>query len=111
MSILVVINPVAGGRSTPVGERVDVARRVAAEFGETADVFVTEGRGHAREMAQAAAAHGTRLVVAWGGDGTINEVASALASTSASMGIVPAGSGNGFARALKIPREPAKALM
>ena len=110
MSILVVINPVAGGRSVPAGDRVDLARRVTVECGERADVFVTEGRGHAGEMASAALRQGTRLVIAWGGDGTINEIASVLASTSSSLGIVPSGSGNGFARVLKVPRDPELAL-
>jgi YegS/Rv2252/BmrU family lipid kinase len=74
-------------------------------------VFVTARPGHARELATAAVARGARLVVAWGGDGTINEVASAIvASDRAAMGVVPAGSGNGLARALGIDPQPERAL-
>src|SRR5262249_4487917 len=76
-----------------------------------AEVFVTECGGHARDLAKAAVQRGARLVVAWGGDGTINEVASALVfEEDAAMGIIPAGSGNGLARALGIDTDPARAL-
>jgi YegS/Rv2252/BmrU family lipid kinase len=50
------------------------------------------------------------LVVAWGGDGTINGVGAALARTPIPLGIVPAGSGNGLARDLGLPLEAARAL-
>ena len=83
---------------------------MAAACGEQADVFVTEQAGHARELARAARAGGARLVVAWGGDGTVNEVASALAFGDAHFAIVPAGSGNGLARELAISADPAAAL-
>ena len=47
-----------------------------------------------------------RLVIAWGGDGTINEVASALVFGSTALGIVPSGSGNGLASELNVSRRP-----
>ena len=73
-------------------------------------MFVTERPGHARELAKAAVARGARLVMAWGGDGTINEVASALVFGEVPLGIVPAGSGNGLARQLSISQKPADAI-
>src|SRR5439155_7419086 len=73
-------------------------------------VFVTERGGHARELAKAAAADGARLVIAWGGDGTINETASALAFGQVPLGIIPAGSGNGLARELGISVDPRQAI-
>jgi YegS/Rv2252/BmrU family lipid kinase len=109
--IAIVINPVAGGNASPVGGRVEAARRAAADAKEPTDIIVTESRGHARELTRAAVAHGARLVVAWGGDGTVNEVAAALASSAVPLGIVPAGSGNGLARALHLPRDPHQALL
>ena len=72
-------------------------------------VFVTEGVGHARELAKTAVRRGMRLVMAWGGDGTINEVASALAFDEVPLGIIPAGSGNGLARELGVARRPEQA--
>lgn len=73
-------------------------------------MFVTERGGHARELAKAAVARGVRLVMAWGGDGTINEVASTLAFGEVPLGIVPAGSGNGLARQLGISTTPSEAI-
>ena len=70
----------------------------------------TTAAGDARTFAREAAAGGCALVVAWGGDGTVNEVAAAVMNTSATLAIVPAGSGNGLARDLGLPSAPARAL-
>ena len=53
----------------------------SSTHGIDGEIFVTERRGHARELARRAVARGARLIVAWGGDGTVNEVASALVRT------------------------------
>lgn len=94
----------------PPSTRAELAAAVIERHGEAAEVFVTERAGHARELATAAVATGARLVIAWGGDGTINEVASALAFGAVPMGIIPAGSGNGLATELGIDRIPDRAL-
>jgi diacylglycerol kinase (ATP) len=73
-------------------------------------VCLTEGPGHAVELARAAVARRTPLICAWGGDGTVNEVVRVVAGTGTALGVVPAGSGNGLARDLGIPREPGRAL-
>lgn len=65
----------------------------------------TEYAGHARELALEAIAEGYDIVTAVGGDGSINEVASALIGTHAVLGIVPAGSGNGLAMHLGYGRD------
>ncbi|QHL86032.1 YegS/Rv2252/BmrU family lipid kinase [Nibribacter ruber] len=70
----------------------------------------TEYAGHATELARQAAEDGTRLVVAVGGDGTVNEVARGLLHTNTALGILPKGSGNGLARHLKIPLKLPQAL-
>jgi YegS/Rv2252/BmrU family lipid kinase len=80
----------------------------AAEFirqqGWDARVVSTERPRHATELAAQAVAEGCTLVVAIGGDGTMNEVASALIDTPACFGLIPCGSGNGLGRHLGIRR-------
>lgn len=90
--------------------RAELASAIVDRHGDPAEVFVTESQGHARELAKAAIARGTRMVMAWGGDGTINEVASALVFGDVPLGIIPAGSGNGLARQLSISRVPGDAI-
>jgi YegS/Rv2252/BmrU family lipid kinase len=111
-TVAVIINPISGA-----GRRPDVARQRAeraAAFlvghGVDGEVFVTERAGHARELAMAALGRGVTLCVAWGGDGTVNEVASALAFTPASVAIIPSGSGNGLSREVGIPFDPKMAF-
>ena len=90
--------------------RAELASAIIDRHGDAAEVFVTERHGHARELTKAAVARGARLVMAWGGDGTINEVASALVFGNVPLGVIPAGSGNGLARQLGISRKPAEAI-
>ncbi len=71
---------------------------------------VTEGPGHATELAREAVMAGHEVVVAVGGDGTMNEVAQGLLNTPAALALVPCGSGNGLARHLGLPRSPLGAL-
>lgn len=63
----------------------------------------TRYRGHATELANEALERGFRRIFARGGDGTVNEVARALVHSPAALGILPAGSGNGLARHLRVP--------
>jgi len=111
VSVVIIINPVAGGaRPSTASSRVQIARDALKAAGETGEVIVTEAVGHGRELAARAVNNGARLVIAWGGDGTLNEIGSAVAFTSAALGIVPAGSGNGLARELGVSRRPAEAI-
>ena len=72
------------------------------------DIKVLEYRGEATSIAREAA-NTHDVVVAVGGDGTVNEVFNGLVGTQAVFGIIPAGTGNGFARELGLPLEPAEA--
>jgi YegS/Rv2252/BmrU family lipid kinase len=112
MRVAVVINPAAGpGGGRAAGpRRAALAARVLAAEGAEPDVRVTAGPGDAAALSEAAVARGASLVVAWGGDGTVNEVGAALAFTGTALGIVPGGSGNGLARELGVPRDPGAAL-
>jgi len=110
--IAVIINPISGtgGRIEVARARAEHAAALIAARGLDAEVFTTERPGHARELATAALNRGVTTVVAWGGDGTVNEVASVLAFREATLAIVPSGSGNGLATELLIPQDPDRAF-
>jgi diacylglycerol kinase family enzyme len=109
--IAIIINPISGGaRRESARARAQLAASVLAADGEPAEVLVSERRGHARELAAGALARGARLVLAWGGDGTMNEVGSALIGTATPLAIVPSGSGNGLARELAVSFRPELAM-
>ena len=111
MKALVVINPIAGpGRTSTIGACVDLAKSVLTAHGYETEVQVTRGPTDAYEFSTAAATNGVDLLVAWGGDGTVNGVACAAANANAAFAIVPGGSGNGLARDLGVPFNPAEAL-
>jgi YegS/Rv2252/BmrU family lipid kinase len=67
-------------------------------------VYPTQSAGHATELARQAAIAGHRLVLAAGGDGTLGEVANGLAGTEVVMAPLPVGTGNSFAKELRLPR-------
>ena len=98
---LLIVNPASG---TVSKHRIipHVLRRLE-RMGLRCDVAPTRRPGHATELARKAVDDGYELVLACGGDGTVNEIATGLCGTSAAMGIIPAGSGNGLARHLGIP--------
>jgi YegS/Rv2252/BmrU family lipid kinase len=74
------------------------------------EVAMTRGSGHARELAQEAAERGDPMILAIGGDGTVNEVAWGVLGSNTVLGLVPTGSGNGLARTLGLSRNPLRAL-
>jgi YegS/Rv2252/BmrU family lipid kinase len=110
LATAIIINPVSGGGAAGCVERMRQATDALSRTRIQAEVFVSERRGHARELAAGAVGRGADLVIAWGGDGTVHEVASALVGTPAALGIVPSGSGNGLARTLGVARRPAVAI-
>ena len=97
MKILIIINPISGTEAARKKARKCVAA-IEKEFGVQA--VQTQRAGHATELAQQAVKDGVELVIAVGGDGTVNEVASALVGCQTALFIVPTGSGNGLARDL-----------
>jgi diacylglycerol kinase (ATP) len=110
--VFAIVNPLSGAGANPAvaAARVALLTERFAAAGIAGDVHLTERGGHAAELAKAAVARGVRTVLAWGGDGTINEVGSVVAGTATALGIVPAGSGNGFASELGVPWQPSEAI-
>ena len=120
-NIAFIINPVSGSKETQ-----NAKRKLPKLIMQTLDaaqwlpnIVFTERAGHATELAYQFARMGFDAVVAVGGDGTVNEVARGLVKgekmklkgeRATALGILPMGSGNGFARHLNIPIRPQKAL-
>ena len=107
-----IINPVSGAGvdRTAAARRAAMIESAASRRGAPVTIAFTARQGHARELAVAARDAGAAGVVVWGGDGTFNEAAGALIGSDIPVGLVPAGSGNGLAGALGVPRDAAAAL-
>ena len=106
--ILFIINPKSGVQSKKNIPRM-VEKRIDRNRYDLS-VEYTAYAGHATEIATSAVEKGYDVVVAVGGDGTINEVARALVHTKTSLGVIPNGSGNGFSRHIGIPMDVKKAI-
>jgi diacylglycerol kinase (ATP) len=108
----IIINPISGtgSRRDRPERRVRLAHDLARRHGVDAQVLVSEHPGHCRDLTQQVLAAGATSVVAWGGDGTLNEVGSVLAFGAAVLGVIPSGSGNGLARELGVPLTPEAAF-
>ena len=107
-NIAFIVNPIAG---------IKTKNRVSKLIRELLDteqyspsIVVTEYAGHATQLAHQFALEGYYAVIAVGGDGTVNEVASGLRDTNTALGVVPNGSGNGFARHLDISTRMNRAI-
>ncbi len=99
--IAFIINPISGGFRL-----ISIARRIKNNLNHNifAPTLVeSKCKGDARTLAKSFVEEGYKLIVAVGGDGTVNEVAHSLIHTDAALGIIPNGSGNGLARHLNIP--------
>lgn len=107
-NILFIINPISGGKKKlKIPALVD---RCLDKTKFNANYSFTEYVGHASELAEEAANKNFDVIVAVGGDGTINEVAAKVVQSDKALGIIPLGSGNGLARFLKIPLQTKKAI-
>ena len=107
-SIVFVVNPKSGTQGKKailkwIDERID---RSIYDY----SIVNTEYAGHATQIAAAAVRNGIDIVVAIGGDGTVNEIARSLIHTDTALGIIPCGSGNGLARHLQIPMQAKAAI-
>lgn len=107
-TVLFIVNPISG-----TADKKHIVELIPKYMDSTrflCSVSYTSHRGHAAELAAEAASRGVDIVVAVGGDGTVNEVARSLVHTKTALGIIPCGSGNGLARHLYIPMNPEGAI-
>ncbi|MBS1528825.1 MAG: diacylglycerol kinase family lipid kinase [Bacteroidetes bacterium] len=105
--VLFIINPISGGK-----KKDSVPDLIRSNLDTTLfepDIVFTNRAYHGRKLAQKAIGE-YPYVIAVGGDGTINEIASAVAGTHTVLGIIPFGSGNGLSRFLGIPMDTAEAI-
>ena len=107
-----IVNPISGGGT---GRREfarveDMLRNMQERVAIAYDAVYTQYPGHAVELAKAAVDAGEKCIVAVGGDGTVNEVASVLVGTDVTFGVLPFGTGNDLARVAGFPTDPEEAL-
>ncbi|NJK85177.1 MAG: YegS/Rv2252/BmrU family lipid kinase [Bacteroidales bacterium] len=106
--IVFIINPVSG---TGRNRMMEPVIRELVDFNKyDIDIEFTGYRGHAAKLAKKYVKKGVDIIAAIGGDGTINEIGSALIHTQTALAIIPSGSGNGLARYLRIPLSTAEAV-
>ena len=108
VKIAFIINPVSGRNQKP--GKVEIIKKYLDVNRFQAFYYTTKHSGHASELVSMAASEGCEIVVAVGGDGTVNEVGGAATELKLTIGIIPTGSGNGLARHLKIPIDTRKAI-
>ncbi len=101
-----IVNPNAGRLSQR--NRDDVVTELRRRF--DLEVYATTARDTGIAIASEVVRGGAELVIAFGGDGHVNEVANGVAGTSSALGIIPGGTMNVFARALGVPLDPAAAI-
>ncbi|MDI6773876.1 MAG: diacylglycerol kinase family protein [Verrucomicrobiota bacterium] len=107
--VLVLVNPKAG-----VPRFFDLLRRAFDRFWDVAGTNLVYQFSQSEEdgiaKAKAAVANGVEIILVVGGDGTVSSIGRVLLNTDTTIGVVPTGSGNGFARHFGIPLSPAKAI-
>ncbi|HOK60969.1 MAG: YegS/Rv2252/BmrU family lipid kinase [Tenuifilum sp.] len=106
--ILFIVNPISGTRGKESILHI-INNTIDNETFEP-EILFTRKKGDALQIISEKIAEGFKYFVAVGGDGTVNEVGSAIINTDCVMGIIPLGSGNGLARHLRIPLDAAKAI-
>lgn len=108
MKVVFVLNPISGAiKKSGIPKIID--QTINKELFDY-EIRYTERAGHAEVIARESAEAGIDIVVAVGGDGTINEIGRGLVHTDTAMAVIPCGSGNGLARHLSIPMNIKKSI-
>ncbi len=105
-SACLIVNPVSGNFST---KRLEKVKSILQAKYNLLDIYFTKTSGDAIERAREFSQRGVPLLVAYGGDGTLNEVINGVAFTNTTVGFIPSGTTNVFAREAGISDDPAKA--
>jgi YegS/Rv2252/BmrU family lipid kinase len=104
MKIRFIINPVAG-----TGKQKGIEYYISKHLNNY-EIFYTKKAGHASTISKDAEAKNIDVVIAVGGDGTLNECLKSLINTNTALGVIPCGSGNGFANHIGMKRNIEEAI-
>ena len=104
-----IYNPVAGRKPAKRERQIREAAKALTASGLDLTLAATTGPGDATNLARRAVAEGAELVIACGGDGTVNEVLNGLVPGTATLGIFPGGTANIIGKELHLPHDPARA--
>lgn len=107
MKIWYIVNPKSG---TGKQQKAIDAIKSYADHKNQNEIFVTQYKSHASELAQKALIENVDIIVSVGGDGTLNEISRVIVNNNIALGIIPIGSGNGLAHHLKVPFNLKKAI-
>jgi diacylglycerol kinase (ATP) len=99
----IIFNPVSGGGKSSRLKHLEEARKILAASGIDADLRPTSAPGHAGEIAARAISDGSQLIIACGGDGTLNEIVNGMPGSKVPIAVLPAGTANILAKELRIP--------
>ena len=106
--ICFIVNPISGVGKQNIVEKLIKKNLNHNEF--TYEICYSKYNKHAKKLSSQAILNGAQIIVAVGGDGSVNEIAQGMIGSNAALGIIPTGSGNGFARHFKIPKDPTEAI-
>ena len=104
-----IVNPIAGSGKNKI--HLDLLHQFFEPENYKVTIKYSEYKRHSTLLTQDSIKEGATIIVACGGDGTINEVASCLVNTNIVLGIMAMGSGNGLASNLKIPKNIKKIIL
>ncbi|PKP02148.1 MAG: diacylglycerol kinase [Bacteroidetes bacterium HGW-Bacteroidetes-9] len=108
--VLFIVNPISGVNQSRKSLIADLAAAHLDSEVFDWEIMHSESATHVQELSREAAQSGVDIIVAVGGDGTVNQVVKGLIGSNSVLGLIPAGSGNGLARHLGIPLDTAESM-